>query len=608
MQKKLVVFLTLLLVVSVFSVVGAQEEVKSPDTFTYVTIGDQSTLDPHFAYDTGSSELIYQVYETLIDYEGESVQDFVPLLSTEVPSQENGLVSEDGTEYTFIIREGVEFSNGNALTPEDVKYSFLRGMVSDRSGGPIWMLYEPLFGAGFAGLSDVTADVVGVEDPKQLTDEQAEEVLAALDEKITIDGNEVTFHLAAPYPPFLNIVAKGASWGSILDKEWSIEQGAWDGTAAEIADAHDPVKEEDPLFDKMMGTGPFILTEWVNGDNVVFRRNDNYWREPANFKTAIIRNVDEWSTRKLMLLRGDADMIYAPTQYRAQVESEEGVTVTTGIPVLQNMNMVFNWDITTEGNNYIGSGEMDGDGIPSDFFADEDVRKAFSYSFNYQAFLEQVRMGEAIQLRGPIVDPLLGFDENSDVYSLDLEKAEEHFRNAFGGELWETGFTMDLVYNSGNDPRKTAADMLKSYIERINPKFNINVRGVQWSTYLDASVRGTLPASFGGWLADFPDPHNFVQPFLDSAGYYAGRRGDTYKEWAEEVGINDLISEGISTTDPERREEIYKELQQMSIDHAIDLWIDQPTGSNTRRTWVEGWYPNAMRPGVDFYSMDKVAE
>ncbi|PUU89074.1 MAG: peptide/nickel transport system substrate-binding protein [Halanaerobium sp.] len=607
MQKKLVVFLTLLLVVSVFSVAGAQE-VKNPNTFTYVTIGDQSTLDPHFAYDTGSSELIYQVYETLIDYEGSSVQDFVPLLSTEVPSFENGLISEDGTDYTFVIREGVEFSNGNPLTAEDVKYSFLRGMIMDRSGGPIWMLYEPLFGAGYAGLADVTADVVGVEDPKKLTDEQAAEVLAVLEEKITVDGNKVTFHLAAPYPPFLNIVAKGASWGSILDKEWSIEQGAWDGTATDIVASHDPVKEEDPLFDKMLGTGPFILTEWVNGDHVVFRRNDNYWGELANFKTAIIRNVDEWSTRKLMLLRGDADMIYAPTQYRSQVEGEEGVVVTTGIPVLQNMNMVFNWEITTEGNNYIGSGKLDGKGIPSNFFADEDVRKAFSYSFNYQAFLEQVRMGEAIQLRGPIVDPLLGYNENSDVYSLDLEKAEEHFRKAFGGELWEKGFTMDLVYNSGNDPRKTAADMLKSYIERINPKFNINVRGVQWSTYLDASVRGTLPASFGGWLADFPDPHNFVQPFLDSAGYYAGRRGDAYKKWAEEVGINDLISEGISTTDTARRKEIYTQLQQMSIDHAIDLWIDQPTGSNTRRTWVEGWYPNAMRPGVDFYSMDKVAQ
>ncbi|MEC9489332.1 MAG: ABC transporter substrate-binding protein [Halanaerobiales bacterium] len=607
MQKKLVVLLTLFLVFSVFSAVGAQE-VKNPDTFTYVTIGDQSTLDPHFAYDTGSSELIYQVYENLIDYKGSSVQEFVPLLSTEVPSFENGLISEDGTEYTFVIREGVEFSNGNPLTPEDVKYSFLRGMIMDRSGGPIWMLYEPLFGAGYAGLSDLTEKLVGVKAPKKLTNEQAEKVLVALDKKITIDGNKVTFHLAAPYPPFLNILAQGASWGSILDKEWSIEQGTWDGTAADIAVSHDPVKEEDPLFDKMMGTGPFILTEWVNGDHVVFRRNDNYWEEPANFETAIIRNVDEWSTRKLMLLRGDADMIYAPPQYRPQIEGAEGVTVTTGIPVLQNMNMVFNWDITTKGNNYIGSGKLDGNGIPSNFFADEHVRKAFSYAFNYDAFIEQVRMGEAVQLRGPIVSPLLGYDKNSEVYSLNLEKAEEHFKKAIGGELWEKGFTMDLVYNSGNDPRKTAADMLKSYIERINPKFNINVRGVQWSTYLDASVRGILPASFGGWLADFPDPHNFVQPFLDSAGYYAGRRGETYKKWAEEVGINDLIAEGISTTDTARREEIYTKLQQMSIDHAIDLWIDQPTGSNTRRTWVKGWYPNAMRPGVDFYSMDKVAE
>ena len=608
MQKKIIILLTLVLVFSIFSVVGAQEEVNSPDTFTYVNIGDQSTLDPHFAYDTGSSEVIYQVYETLIGYDGESVKDFKPLLSTEVPSQENGLISEDGSDYTFIIREGVEFSNGNSLTAEDVKYSFLRGMISDRSGGPIWMLYEPLFGAGFAGLSDVTVNVVGVEDPKQLTDEQAAEVLDVLEDKITVDGNQVTFHLESPYPPFLNILAQGASWGSILDKEWSIEQGAWDGTAADIAASHDPVKEEDPLFDKMMGTGPFVLTEWVNGDHVVFNRNDNYWRGPANFKTAIIRNVDEWSTRKLMLLRGDADMIYAPTQYRSQVEDEEGIVVTTGIPALQNMNMIFNWDITTEGNNYIGSGELDGNGIPSDFFADENVRKAFSYAFNYKAFIEQVRMGEAIQLRGPIVDPLLGYDENSKVYSLNLEKAEEHFRKAFDGELWETGFTMDLVYNSGNDPRKTAADMLKSYIERINPKFNINVRGVQWSTYLDASVRGILPASFGGWLADFPDPHNFVQPFLDSSGYYANRRGDTYKNWADEVGINDLIAEGISTTDSAKREEIYKKLQKLSIDNAIDLWIDQPTESNTRRTWVKGWYPNAVRPGVDFYSMDKAAE
>ncbi len=605
MNKRVVVLmLSLVLVFAAFSVAGAQ--VKNPDTFTFVTLGDQSTLDPHFAYDTGSSEVIYQTYESLIQYDGESVNDFLPLLSTKVPSAENGLISEDGTTYTFPIRQGVEFSNGNPLTPEDVKYSIIRGMINDRSGGPIWMLYEPLF--GMSGLSDLTQKVVGVKDPKTLTAEQSAKVYAELDKKITIDGNNVTFHLAAPYPPFLNILAKGASWSSILDKEWSIAQGAWGGSPETIAEFHDPLKEDDPLYDKMMGTGPYILTEWVNGEHVIFRRNDNYWGEPAPFKTAVIKNIDEWSTRKLMLLRGDADMVFVPRQYKSQIRGEEGVTITDGYPELQNMNMVFNWDINTKGNDYIGSGELDGNGIPANFFYDLDVRKAFSYAFNYQAYIEQVRMGEAIQLRGPIVSPLLGYDADSEVYSLNLEKAEEHFKKAFGGELWEKGFSMTLVYNSGNDGRKVAADMLKSYIEQINPKFNIDVRGVQWSTYLDASVKGTLPASFGGWLADFPDPHNFVQPFLHSDGYYAGKRGQAYQDWAEETGLNDMIAKGIATQDKAKREAIYKEIQQISIDQAIDLWVDQATGSNVRRSWVTGWYPNSMRPGVDFYIMDKVAE
>lgn len=604
-RKVAVLVLSLMLVFSMASVVGA-ETVKNPDTFTYITIGDQSTLDPHFSYDTGSSELIYQVYETLIDYKGSSVTEFKPLLSTKVPSVENGLISEDGKTYIFPIREGVKFSNGNPLTPEDVKYSFIRGMIQDRAGGPIWMLYEPFFGPETPSLSALVEKVLGEPvDPKELTPEQSAKVYAELDKKIEIDGNNVIFHLANPYPPFLNIIAKGASWSSILDKEWTIEQGGWDGSPETIAKYHDPVKEEDPLYDKMMGTGPFILVEWVNGDHVIFRRNDNYWREPANFKTVVIKNVDEWSTRKLMLLRGDADMVYVPKQFRPQVENEEGITISEPFPVLQNMNMVFNWDINPKGNDNVGSGKLDGNGIPTNFFADVHVRRAFSYCFNYKDYIDQVRMGEALQLRGPIVSPLLGYDENSEVFHLDLEKAEEEFKKAFNGELWEKGFKLTLVYNSGNDSRKTAADMLKFYIEQINPKFKVEVRGVQWSTYLDQTVKGMMPASFGGWLADFPDPHNFAQPFLHSAGYYASRRGEAYKKWARESGLDDLINKGIMTVDKAEREKIYKQIQQMSIDYAIDLWVDQPIGVNTRRSWIKGWYPNSMRPGIDPYILDK---
>ena len=602
-NKFVVLLLSLILVFSVVSIVGAQDEVKSPNTYTHVTIGNQSTLDPHYSYDTASSEVIDNVYECLIQYQGESINEFSPLLATKVPSRENGLISEDGTEYTFPIREGVQFSNGDPLTPEDVKYSFMRGMVMDRTAGPMWMIFEPLFGYA-ASLSDVTEEVVGVEDPTKLTADQSAEVYKVLDEKITIDGNEVTFHLANPYPPFLNIVAQHAAWSSILNKEWSIEQGAWDGSPETIADYHDPVKEDDPLYDKMMGTGPFVLTEWVNGDRVVFKRNENYWRKPADFKTVIIKNIDEPTTRILLLQRGDADSIALDYQYFSQIEGNENIRIEKGIPVLQNLDMLFNWTINTKGNDYIGSGKLDGEGIPADFFTDVHVRKGFSYVFNYKAFMEEVRQGQSKKLRGPIVDPLLGYDENSPVYELDLEKAEEHFKQAWDGQVWEKGFKMTILYNSGNMTRKTAADIFKSYLEQLNPKFDIDTRAVQWSTFLDESARGTLPLQIGGWLADFPDPHNFVQPFLHSQGYYGQKRGENYKEWAKE-NVDPLIDEGISELDRSEREDIYKELQSVAHEHAIDVWIDQPTGARIQRTWVKGWYPNPMRPGQYFYILDK---
>ena len=599
-----VLLLSLILVFSVVSIVGAQDNVNKPETFTFATIGNQNTLDPHFSYDTSSAEIIDNVYENLLAYEGESVTDFSPLLATEVPTEENGLIKDNGITYVFPIREGVEFSNGNPLTPEDVKYSILRGMITNRSGGAIWMLYEPLLGVH--GLQAVVTNVIG-EDvaPGELTAEQSAEVYQELEKVVEIDGNNVIFHLQdGAYPPFLNILADGAAWSAIIDKEWSIGQGAWDASPETIAEYYDPSKEDDPLYDKMMGTGPFVLTEWENGDHVYLKRNENYWRKPANFKTVVFKNIDEFSTRRLLLRRGDADMIYVPNQFLSQVKEMDNVKVTTGIPAQQNMTGIMNWDINIKGNESVGSGKLDGEGIPANFFADKDVRLGFINAFNYEAFINDVRQGNAIPAGGPIVRPLLGTSEDQPSYSQNLEAAEEHFRKAFDGEVWEKGFEMTILYNSGNTARQAAADITKTYVESINPKFNINVRGVQWSSYLDALLQGNLTIGFMGWLGDFPDPHNWVTPYLASDGTFGGWKGDAYAEWAKE-NVDPIINEGINTVDPQEREEIYKELQSIAMEEGTDMWIDQPTGQNVRRDWVKGWYPNAMRPGLDAYILDK---
>ncbi len=599
MKKIKLLILALALVFMVSGLVGA----VSNDTYVDIDMGDINTLDPHFSYDNASAEIITNVYENLIRFKKGSNSDFEPLLSTEVPSTANGLISADGTIYTFPIREDVIFHNGNDLTPEDVKYSFLRGLIQDRNGGPMWMLFEPLYGVG--SLSDITNELVGVEDPANLTAEQSEAVYAYLEKAIVVNGNNVEFHLPAPFPPFLSIIVRDNGVGAILDKEWTIAQGDWDGKADSIANYYNPEKEADPLFDKMNGTGPYMLKEWVNGERTVLSSFKAYWREPARLKTVIIKSVEEWSTRKLYLQRGDADSVYVDPMYLNQVRGMDGVNVIEDLPRLSMTNGLMNFDIVTEGNPDVHSGKLDGNGIPADFFADVHVRKGFSYAMPYQTFIDQVAMGMGQKARGPIPDPFLGFNPHSDVYEFNLDKATAEFKKAFDGELWEKGFEITILYNSGNNTRKTAVDMLKTYVEQVNPKFKVNVRGIQWSTYLDNLIAGKFTLGFIGWGADYADPHNFAVPFLRSDGTYGGFKGDVYIKWAEK-NIDPLIAKGVTATDPAVRADIYAELQQISYEEALDIYLYQPTGNYVFRENVEGFaYDAIAEPNLFFYHLYK---
>jgi len=99
---------------------------KNPTTFTHLTFGQPNNLDPAIAYDSASGEVIQQVYETLITYNGASADQFVPLLATEVPTVANGGISADGLNYTFHLKAGVKFHSGHTMDADDVVYSFAR--------------------------------------------------------------------------------------------------------------------------------------------------------------------------------------------------------------------------------------------------------------------------------------------------------------------------------------------------------------------------------------------------------------------------------------------------------------------------------------------------
>ncbi len=612
-MKKIVIVLAALLLV------GALTGMAS--TMVEETIGTIATLDPAWSYDTSSGEAIWQLYDNLIQYKGSSLSEFSPMLSTNVPSVKDGTILDNGKTYIFHIRQNVYFHNGDILTPEDVVYSFERNVIFDRAGGPSWMLAEPFLpminGAYVDSIEQWAAKLAGVKKfddlfvagtrtPKNAKSKQALiDTFNLLAKAFEIKGNDVILRLPHAYPPILNIIAHGANWGAIVDKSWAAQNNAWDGKADDWWIYHNPTREKDPLYSIENGTGPFTLDRWTKGREIVFKRFDEYWGGPAKIEYGVIRRVTEFTTRKLDLMRGNADMIYVPVQYLSQVENVPGISVQKGFPELTIINIFFNWTIAAKGNPYIASGKLDGNGIPADFFANKDVRMAFEYLFPYKAFIDQVSRGQAITPNSAIPKGLLGYDPKvPPTFKQDLAKATEYFKKAYNGELWNKGFKFTLVYNTGNDQRRTACEMIKAFARRINPKFRINVASELWASFLDDYLAGKLPMFSLGWLADYPDPYDFAQPYYSSKGAYGSTLGEAYVEWAK-TNMDPLVNESMKTADPVKRAQIYKELNVKAYDNALFLWLDQPLGHHVQRNDVKGWYFNAMRPGVDFYSLSK---
>ena len=612
--KKLLVFLSIFVTVLALAAFD-------PTTYVEATIGEPDTLDPHLAYDTASGEVLYNVYDNLIAYKGSSVSEFVPELSTQVPTVQNGLVKDGGKTYIFPIRKGVKFHNGNPLTPEDVEYSFERGLLYDPAGGPMWMMLYALFNVH--SLDELIENYVKAP-VDQIFDKNGEPKAEykqklvdfyknVIDPAVEVQGDNVVVKLVRPYGPFMNIIAHSGHWGAILDKETSIKLGLWDGKSDTWWKYRDLQKEKSPYYAYAMGTGPYKFVEWDRKQQkITLVANDDYWAGEPKIKKAIIWGIDEWSTRKAMLERGDADSIAVVLEYLDQVRGNKDLTIIENIPQLSTTVLAFGWSIAPT-SKYIGSGKLDGNGIPPDFFSDIYARKAVAAAINYDALIRDVLKGFGKRIPTALPEGLLGFDPTLPLYKFNIKTVQDNLKKAWNGQAWAKGFKFSVAFNQGNSARQRVSEMVKMYLEMAAPgKAKIDVQPLQWPTFLDATNRGELPVFILGWLADFPDPDNFIFTYYHSQGDYSSRQGENFRKFVstprKELGnksLDDLIEQAASETDPAVRGKLYLQIQKFAVDNVISVPVYQPVGVRVQRAWVKGWYPNPMRPGMDFYSVYK---
>ena len=597
-----------------FALLGSAALAQSPnDTYVYQVFGGVDTLDPEGAYDTASGLILENVYETLYSYAGDSITEYEPALATSYE------VSEDNLTYTYTLREGVPFHSGNMMSCKDVEYSIERILVINDAQSGVWFQAEALLGSDanadtFVANQAAEAGVEGADgedfDPSSWdgADAAYQEFWTMVDSAVECpdgpDGTTVQFTLPSVDPAFF--VKLMYTNASIIDSQWAIDNGNWDGTQETYRDWVGVDPREGFLHDQMSGTGAYQLVSW-DGTDVVAEAFPDYWGDAPPLKTVLIQKVDELATRILALQNGDADRIILGSDSDwatadTQIRQMPGVTIhenpewtslsVNAVHLLENV-------VTENNQQNVGSGQL-GDGVPADFFADENVRKGFANSFDSQQFIEQLYLGKGVPLTMALPPSFLGYDDSLSTYTYDPEAAEEAFRAAMDGQVWEQGFQMTIAYNTGNETRQTIAEIFKANLEDLNPRFRVNVRGIQWPEFLNQRDQKLLPVAIVGWAPDYADPDNYIYTFYHSEGYYGSLLDFNNEE------LDNLVVEARQTTEDAQREELYSQVGQLGYDLAP--FINTPTAQAfmVTRDNLEGVYYNPMLSG--FYKWKDISK
>lgn len=578
-------------------------------TLPYTTLVDAwwatpISLDPHWQYDTASGGIVAQIYETLLAYRRDDPINLVPQLAT------GWEVSAGMDAYTFTVRPAVSFHAGGTLEAHDVAYSFWRVLLQDRTGGSSWMWLEAFFNA-------YTVDDLPGDDLAKCQ---------AVKEAITYDdaGQTVTFHLADAFAHFFHLLPIPSA--SVLDREWMAANGDWAGDCANWRDFYDPPAEDSLLFNQANGTGPFRLDVWTDPE-VRLARHPGYWRQepawpggpsgPAALEAVVVKYEPDGAVRRDMLLQGEADLarmdaaswpdlepwlwgVYSGFQdHEPTLSNPEGtLRLFRDLPATVATPMHLNHNINPDANPYIGSGTLDGDGIPADFFADVHVRKAFNYAMDWPALIAEVLSGEAIQARGPIPWGMLGYDEAQPTYFYSPTLSAQEFQLAWEGVAWSQGFSLTVPYNEGNLTRRRVVEILAQNLQAINPAFRLNVVEMPWEDLLAERHEGLLPIYTGGWLEDYHHPHNWVHPFLHSQGTYA--RAHNFDPDLAAL-FDARIDQCVRVIDPSVAQACYADIQNLSYVHAVAVWGYQPVERRYTRTEVRDFYYTPATGDMPYY-------
>jgi peptide/nickel transport system substrate-binding protein len=522
-------------------------EAQSGGTLVFGATGDPKMFDPAFASDGETFRIARQIHEGLLGNELGGTEP-VPELAEEYQ------VSEDGLEYTFTLREGVQFHDGTDFNAEAVCFNFERwynfeGLAQSPSATPY---YQDVFG-GFAS----TPDTPNIYESCEASDEST----------AVIRLTQVT----SKFPAALALPAFSIQSPTALQEY----------DADNLSGSEDAISYSQYALENPTGTGPFRFESWDRGNGeVTLVRNEEYWGDAALLDEIIFRTIPDGNTRRQELQAGSIDGydFVAPADY--QTLEDEGLQVLVRDP----FNIL-----------YLG---MNAGGVPGSganpALQDPRVRQAIAHAIDRETIVTSLLPDgaeAATQFMPPTVE---GWADDVTTYDYDPDRARQLLQ-----EAGAAGTTLRFFYPTevSRPYLPDPAAMFQVISQNLTDAgFTIQATSLPWNPdYLNVVQAGGADIHLLGWTGDYNDAYNFIGTF-----FAAKADGLAKAEFGafNNPEIFSALAEADAEPDAAARTERYQEANRLIMDYLPGVPISHSPPALVVAENVSGLEPSPLTAEV----------
>ena len=405
-------------------------------------------------------------------------------------------ISEGGSVYTFALHDGVTFHDGSALTAEDVVFSLDRARAEGSTNA------QP---ALFSNIADVQA-------------------LDPLTVQVTLDGPDGAF---------------------LFDMAW--------GDAVIVAPETADTNATDPV-----GTGPFRVADWVQGDRVELVRNEDYWGTPVALEAATFRFIADPNAAFAALMAGDVDAFpnFPAPETLGQFEADPRFDVIVG---------------STEGETILA---MNNARPPLD---DIRIRRAIAHAINRQDIIDGAMFGYGTPIGTHFAPHNPDYVDLTDISAHDPEAAR-----ALLAEAAPEGLSLRLALPPPSYARR-GGEIVAAQLREVG--IETEITNMEWADWLERVFRGK---AFDLTIVSHTEPMDI--------NIYA--RPDYYFQY-DNPEFQDLMATLSATTDPAARSDLHRQAQEIIAGDHVNGFLFQLAKTGVAHADIEGLWENSPTQAND---------